>query len=1588
MGQSNLTPEQIQKLKAAGASTNMQEVLSTNDNIINNRSNTSDPYGRIKATEYPSENLGYRTYYNKLAYKRLGFDPFSDNYEKYATKSTNGELFFDALAAHSAMHNNMFSYFGMGGMNTKESVSDQTYRELIDRGTPIGRNDTYSWALQQFTQAGYTTSLISSIAAEELTMAAATALTDGATAEAAWAKTAQNFKRILNVGDKLGDLNKVRQGLNAGENAEKLRSTLDHIGDLQSFEKAQTFWSKAKTFAGNKAKDMFAPTAHYINSIQKGDYVLNGFAALTGGASAFWREMRNFKMAFDEAGLERSGAENDIMKKLTDAYYSKNGKAPEGEDLKKIQSIASQAGQDVYSKNVGLLYLTNHIGFDGLYAKLAPRVFSESVVDSTIGKLFLNKGNAKKGVGPSAEFVKNTFKDKAKYYFKPSTLKKAPLRTAKYLSGSIIMGANEGIQEYFQEVIQDAEGKKAEDKYLKGIEGDSYRYYLDSMNKYISPEGADIFLSGFTMGAFAGPHRVAVEQASNALGKAGSYLSGNYKTQKNNRIEQQKKYEEDVKNINEMFSKPWSEDVGFGSLADYKQAHKNNEKLDEASKTKNEKNFKDVKDDNTVDRVLGSIQNSSYDHMIDYLKQIGNLSDEDLKKGFKDVLGKNNSVEDINTFRKNTKDIIDRAENIKNIKKLTDEKFVNPYKFGNPDNDNTFGYNEHIMWKSYELAKRDIIKNQYSLLRTLERQNGIQKDLQSDLPYWDKAQNIDANKLSVLTDDSGRKTELELLEKEITNLNNIPESERSYQDKKDLEEKTKLYTHLKEFNDTADSLSEAYKFESVLHQTKQQVLDETPIERNSEVEFIKSNSTGKVLDEKDNKYKIQKSNGWIGWVNKTSVRKKEVKADVDNTLSNEVVNELWNKYKNYMTHVGGETFDDEKGKKSFSKLLDFFALKQDSKNLSHSLNLLLNPGNFEKNLQRNAAIQEHLWKNKKQNIKDALEQSYKNQDNKTLIDTLKSKYNAFLLEEDLEKLFENAEEYKLQLEGLEDAKKEAYFYHVVMSEDVYDISSHKPIDKASKRYIDISNEILEYIENRWERKDETTSPETSSENKDNSTKESTDTSTNKENKELKPISLDTPFKEWPQELQDQAITIWQKINKDFQDAVDNGESEKAHLITNSIEEFINSQIGKINLNQLIKDYNSKIKPTKNKIEDVSDEEYNNEIKPETESTEINDNEESNDKTTSNVNESKEDEEVEVSTMHNDLNDLEDYTEDNSIPNIDYTLNPVIEDRILNNEVTLIALPINPKTNELLEKELRKQSLLKANEHLSDEHIGMTFKVNINNKEIIFIYTGKKSVNELESGVQGAIDGLGLSNNKNDIYKFPITIDGNIYYTASEAEALWLDGKGKQQTFKVIGKNKEINRNDLTNEDLINDKWISTLYDRMKEAKDLVELDRIIDKILEESTLRAIDGKSFVEMEDLQEMFDEIKTSILRGEPTKNIININVGESYDLKGKLFNFGPALVVSKTDKTITLQSYKTKEEKEVKLSEIEQFIKEKINDMDERISSQLVELDKNEKEVVSTNLKNIDEFEKDKNAIINFINSLNLDSVDDDFINNLGC
>jgi hypothetical protein len=222
-----------------------------------------------KAIHFSTKGFNYDKWQGSPDFQEIGFHPFRDNESLYK----ESESFWDR---NSRMADNYGKLFWPAFTSNWRAIGDllsgeRTYLE----GDYLGavsfhdamRKGGGDWVNNTLLQTGFTMGIISSIAVEELVLAAATALTDGAAAPVAIARTGKNVKRLFDLPKYLSRVyNNFGLTRAVGGGAALMRS-------LRKAENAKDYWRAGLRFGAH----MIAPeTAAAWRTLNTTKNVANG----------------------------------------------------------------------------------------------------------------------------------------------------------------------------------------------------------------------------------------------------------------------------------------------------------------------------------------------------------------------------------------------------------------------------------------------------------------------------------------------------------------------------------------------------------------------------------------------------------------------------------------------------------------------------------------------------------------------------------------------------------------------------------------------------------------------------------------------------------------------------------------------------------------------------------------------------------------------------------------------------------------------------------------------------------------------------------------------------------------------------------------------------------------------------------------------------------------------------------------------------------------------------------------------------------------------------------------------------------------
>ena len=736
----------------------MPDKIKTHEDVQNELLNLQDKLGsksnaNVGPLKFSPDAFSRSTYVGKSAYDRLGFSPTRDNHTKYARETTGGEITKDALVGFGTNLKN-FDLFGVSiGAKVGSSEAVRDFERAMAIGTPIGDKGAYGYLAEQATNAGFTGSIITSIAIEDTVLSALTAITYGGNApiQAAWmaGKLARVAKYVYK-GSKT--VKRTKGTLRAMEAAETLR-LLDRASDITKVR-------KAVKFVGDKAGDLLIPNLK-ANKLHLDDLARNGekatkLEAVSKTGVAIWKEAREWRLAYGEAQLESSFLNKDVLAGKIEQYKQQTGNDRVPDDiLEGFKKQANYHSNRALNANIGVIYASNKLALGFIFKKFRPRVAKFGVKRGAHGTTYEVKSragggilNRKPRVG-GQEFIRDGFlKSKVDWSRASSRVKaKAAVSMAKTFAKT---GVGEGIQEYTQEIIQHAEMRMAMSN-DKNIElGKTFNDYAKSAQHFRSKEGFKIFASGFTMGGFSAPVQFAASSAVKLATGAAQLATGNFKDSRAEVVKSQELTLKNIEEVNKLYESMNGADFNMSKLLGDSVNKENAEALMKAVNEGDEDAYAEIMNKSNTDFVSEIIANGSYENVLDYYEQISKLTDNELEdlmgdelheKGTTDedgvyTAGKRMSDSAVNEKRKYARSRVEIS--IKELKEqkefsdVVDKIKVNPFNRYDSESDDKTGASESGKHKAFNDAKALIKKNRHNYRQVLNDKVELEGEL-SDL---------------------------------------------------------------------------------------------------------------------------------------------------------------------------------------------------------------------------------------------------------------------------------------------------------------------------------------------------------------------------------------------------------------------------------------------------------------------------------------------------------------------------------------------------------------------------------------------------------------------------------------------------------------------------------------------------------------------------------------------------------------------------------------------------------------------------------------------------------------------------------------
>ncbi len=846
----------------------------------------------------------FERYYNHPNFSKLGFNPYLDNEARYNAASSFTDDFRRTWGQWKTMvWNAAGDAAGFGPESDREAAKNMEKAMAIGTSS---RGGVGGFTNNLFLNSGYTFGIMAEILAEEVVLFGATFLTGGAAGEAALARTGVNIARA------------TKALFTAAEWTKKTNKILNALDKLHDVSTARTVYnamaSGAQATGKFIARNTLGETYNFLSNFDKLEN-LGGVAKTVQGFGSFYRDIRNVRLAFGESALEGGMVENEMLRDGYDDFMRKNGRAPNDEEAAEIKKKAKSAALSTTWTNLPVIFFSNQIVLGNYTRSFSPLRKLMPIDESKFYKTLITK----EGI----QVVEKNFKNAAKALIKPRTYGTFGIN---YISANLA----EGLQESAQEVISGTNKQYYSNLYNNKTRGGYYDAIADNIAKQFSPEGLEIFASGFFMGGIvSGASNVAI----GAKERVGRVFNKNYT---NERDEALKEGRRKAAILDEIYKDPLKyNNLHVNNMVNQEQLSK---EMSEAEKAGDAKGFQDAKWSSQAEQFWTVLETGMEDTFLQRYQDLQNLSDEELLKTV--------SGDDIQEIRKSLSEMSSKVKEFKQTYDFVKKELANPFKPWNFKKGTPEEIEESNAYVAFRDAQKDLIFMKESFKNTAKRMKSIVSEAVSDARIPGAAAS------------------------DITNLFGLPTM---------ISEIIQLRQELKILNDV----------ESVTPDTKDLKSDQSPKFRN-DAERLKTEKESKL---KNLEAFVDAMQDVVVEVNKNAKDGKapageKIIQTKENKITASVYDKAYKAYSAYMKGIAkGPVFDTDLSN-SFNKLLDHYLLDSENIALANSVNALVNPTSFYEYSRRKKEVMTAEHANRKERIQQALDSYQKIKDQNKLLQEL------------------------------------------------------------------------------------------------------------------------------------------------------------------------------------------------------------------------------------------------------------------------------------------------------------------------------------------------------------------------------------------------------------------------------------------------------------------------------------------------------------------------------------------------------------------------------------------------------------------------
>ena len=555
-----------------------------------------DDAGYGASIDFAGKDVDRYVSYGSEIYGKLGYNPFIDNSQFYNSNTS-------ASADIQRAYTGMWKLAGVGFRDTfafGATANKDMHKEFGQVMSTYGstRKGTSGFIANTMLSSGYTVGIMGAIAAEELLLAAATALSGGVSAPATVGMMGASAVRGVNM---------LQKGVKAYD------KITDAVNIFKTAKGARTFWGSKQIGSFGKKLLPLGDTFDFIRNSDKLKDI-NGLQKSIQGVGSFARDMRKFHMTNQESKLEANMAKDEYREELIKKWNAEHvGMSITGEDLDDVNAKAQSVFDNTYRGNALLIYATNAITFDSMFKSMR----------GTNHLFGLHKSlNYTVSRAAGGKTLITALEDNFTNYAK----KKLSALTWKGTSQKVLAASMEGFQEVGQDLISGT--AKRYENTPTSLKGGFWDAFNDSLGD-MSPES---FASGMVMGVFSSPVGAAIA-AVNKFTVGGGYKSVSdptgYQSAKQSRYEDAKfKAKELTEFFNTSMSYSDKENNPIFSQA------LSLEKMTQAAEDGNRKEHEDGRNQTFREGLHTLLESEMDTELIDYLTDAHNFTAQELNQAF------------------------------------------------------------------------------------------------------------------------------------------------------------------------------------------------------------------------------------------------------------------------------------------------------------------------------------------------------------------------------------------------------------------------------------------------------------------------------------------------------------------------------------------------------------------------------------------------------------------------------------------------------------------------------------------------------------------------------------------------------------------------------------------------------------------------------------------------------------------------------------------------------------------------------------------------------------------------------------------